>query len=263
MTSGVYSIQMSKIRLTITIAPEIISELDKLIDGKIIRNRSHAIESLVNQQLMGQVSQAVILAGGSPAAIDRVVTKVAGQPLLTHTINLLLSYGLQHIFVVTDQDPHPLAEIIGKDPKVTLITQTPDRGTAGALASVSNRLNPSPVIVIHGDIFTDINLLDFIRFHRDHGQEISIAVKPKLNQKEFGKAIMSGHHIIKFLNKPDTSEVGMVNMGIYVINPAILRTLPKNKSLMLETDVFPQLADQKQLAGYLFEGLWYDIGAKS
>jgi mannose-1-phosphate guanylyltransferase / phosphomannomutase len=253
---------MSKTRLTITIAPEVISELDKLIDGKIIRNRSHAIESLVNQQLMGQISQAVILAGGSPSAIDRALTKVAGQPILTHTINLLLSYGLQHIFIITDQDPTQLEEVIGDNPRITLITQKQDKGTAGALAAAVDHFAPSPIIVMHSDIFTDINLLDLIRFHRDHGQEISIAVKPKLNQKEFGKAIMSGNRITKFLEKPSTSEVGMVNIGIYVINPSILRTLPKNKPLMLETDVFPKLAEQNQLGGYLFEGLWYDITAK-
>lgn len=253
---------MSKIRLTITIAPEIISELDKLIDGKHIRNRSHAIESMLNQQLMGQVSQAVILAGGSKAAIDRSLTKVAGQPILAHTINLLLSYGLQQIFIVTDQNPAPIKAVIQNHSKITLITQPSGKGTAGALAAAAPRLSPNPIIVIHSDIFTDINLLDLIRFHRDHGQEVSIAVKPKLNQQEFGKAIMSGQRITKFLNKPDTSEVGMVNMGVYIINPAILRALPKNKTLMLETDVFPKLATQNQLAGYLFEGLWYDIAAK-
>jgi mannose-1-phosphate guanylyltransferase/phosphomannomutase len=254
---------MSKVRLTITIAPEIVAELDNLIDGKIIRNRSHAIESLVNQQLMGQVSQAVILAGGSPAAVDRSLTPVAGQPILSHTINLLQSYGLQHIFVITDQVPQPLIDITSAHPNVTLLTQSADKGTAGALRSAAAHFSPSPIIVIHGDIFTDINLHDLIRFHRDHGQEVSIAVKPKLNQQEFGKAIMSGHRITKFLNKPNTSEVGMVNMGIYIINPAILRALPKNKSLMLETDVFPKLAEKNQLAGFLFEGLWYDIAAQN
>lgn len=254
---------MSKIRLTITIAPEIVAELDKLIDGKTIRNRSHAIESLVNQQLMGQISQAVILAGGSPAAIDRATTNVAGQPLLAHTINLLQSYGINHIFVITDQDPKTLAEIIDDARHIQIITQPPGKGTAGALVAAAKHLSPSPIIVIHSDIFTDINLLDFIRFHRDHGQEVTIAVKPKLNQREFGKAIMSGHRITRFLSRPDTSEIGMVNMGVYVINPSIILSLPKTTPLMLETDVFPQLAQQNQLAGYLFEGLWYDIAAKN
>jgi len=253
---------MSKSSLTITISPEILKELDKLIDGRVIRNRSHAIESLVNQQLMGQVSQAIILAGGSTAAIERATTKVAGQPLITHTINLLQSYGIQHIFVITDQDLSPLKDIIGETSKVTLVGEPVGRGTAGALRGIVHLLAPSPVIVIHGDIFTDINLLDLIRFHKDNSQEVTIAVKPKLNQREFGKAIMSGHRITKFLSKPDTSEVGMVNIGVYVINPAILRSLPNQTSLMLETDVFPVLAEKNQLAGYPFEGLWYDITTK-
>ncbi len=253
---------MSKTRLTITISPQIVRELDKLIDGKIIRNRSHAIESLVNKQLMGQVSQAVILAGGSPEALERTITKVAGQPLITHTINLLTNYGIEHIFIVTDQNTAPLKQIIGDNSHVTIIKQPPNKGTAGALINTLDHLSPSPIIVIHSDIFTDINLLDLIRFHRDHQQEITIAVKPKLNQKEFGKAIMSGHRITKFLSKPNTAEVGMVNIGVYIINPSILRNIRKSQSLMLETDIFPKLAEKNQVAGYLFEGLWYDISNK-
>lgn len=253
---------MSKIRLTITIEPEIVKELDKLIDGRSVRNRSHAIESLVHQQLMSHTYQAIILAGGSPAAITRATTKIAGIPVINHLINLLKSSGVQHIYILTDQNPNPLQQAVNHASDVDIITQAKNLGTAGALVDIAPRLSPSPVIVIHGDIFTDINLIDFTRFHRQYDQEITIAVKPKLNQQEFGKAIMNGHRITQFLVKPETNEVGMINMGVYVINPSLLLSFPKTKPLMLESDIFPKLAQTRQLAGFLFEGIWYDIAAK-
>jgi mannose-1-phosphate guanylyltransferase / phosphomannomutase len=254
---------MSKTRLTITISPEIVRQLDGLIDGKTIRNRSHAIEYLVNQQLTGQVSQAVILAGGSKAAIDHTTTLVAGQSILQHLINLLHSYYIHQIFIITDQPSQELHTITDDDPGVTIVNQPPHQGTAGALVAAKHLLMPSPILVLHGDIFTDINLTDLIRFHHDHGQEITLCVKPKLNQQEFGKAIMNGHKIIHFLNKPEKSEVGMVNTGVYLINPSVLNSLPQTSSLMLETDVFPKLAEQHKIAGFLFDELWYDISNKS
>lgn len=249
---------MSKTRLTITISPEIIHELDRLIDGQVIRNRSHAIESLVNRQLMGEVSQAVILAGGNPDAIHYTTTLIAGQPLITHLINLIRSYGIHHISVLTDQPVKRLTDIIN-DSNVSIIHQPMKLGTAGALRDSQILFSASPLLVLHGDIFTDINLIDLIRFHHDHGKEATICVKPKLNHREFGKVIMSGNQITGFLDKPDKSEVGMINTGVYLINPSILRHLPAKTPLMLETDVFPGLAKERKLTGFLFEGMWYDI----
>lgn len=251
---------MSKTRLTITISPEILRQLDKLIDGKTIRNRSHAIEYMLNQQMMNQVHQAVILAGGSQDAISRATSPVAGQAVINHLINLLKSYGITQIFILTDQDTPPLDLLIDEDPGVTIIQQPHNLGTAGALVAASHLFSPSPIVVMHGDIFTNINLIDLIHFHQEHADEATICVKPKLNQQEFGKAIMQGYRVMRFLSKPETSEVGMVNIGVYLINPNILRDLPKIQPLMLETDVFPKLAEQNQLGGFLFEGIWYDVG---
>ena len=41
---------MRRERLTITLQKAIIKKLDKLIDGRTIRNRSHAIESILLEQ---------------------------------------------------------------------------------------------------------------------------------------------------------------------------------------------------------------------
>jgi NDP-sugar pyrophosphorylase family protein len=250
---------MSKTRLTITISPEIIHQLDKMIDGHTIRNRSHAFEYLVNLQLMDQVHQAVILIGGSPESVTQSTTSVAGQPIITHLINLLQSQGIHQIFILTDQTTEILEETLKNHEHVKIVSQSLGKGTAGALVAAQSLFSPAPLVVMHGDIFTDIKLIDLIRFHHDHGHPATICVKPKLNKQEFGKAIMTGHHITRFLSKPDKSEVSMVNTGVYLISPAILRNLPKKTPLMLETDVFPQLASEDQLAGFLFEGIWYDI----
>lgn len=40
----------------------------------------------------------------------------------------------------------------------------------------------------------------------------------------------------------------------------LLTRLPKKGFAMLEDTVFPQLAHKKQLVGYPFGGLWFDVG---
>jgi len=65
---------MDKERITITISPAILTAVDALVDGKAIRNRSHAIEMLVSQSLGTSIGDALILAGGGGAA--KAMTKV-------------------------------------------------------------------------------------------------------------------------------------------------------------------------------------------
>lgn len=249
-----------KVRLTITLSDDVLSRVDQIIDGKEIRNRSHAIETLVSKQLYGEVSQAVVLAGGKAEAIDQALTAVAGRPLIEHLINLLKSYRIGKIMVLTDRQNKRLAGVLARFEGVELIVQSTNLGTAGALYEIKDNLGPQPVVVMHGDIFTDINLEDMVRFHLDQGAPVTIGVKPKLHQKEFGKAQMAGTKIEAFLSSPKEPGVGMVNTGVYIIDPKTLELLPKNnKPLMLETDLFPLLADKRQLNGFLFEGIWYDV----
>ena len=51
---------MDRERLTITLQKTILAKVDALIDKTKIRNRSHAIEYLITQNLTPKISQAVI-----------------------------------------------------------------------------------------------------------------------------------------------------------------------------------------------------------
>ena len=54
----------NKARLTITLSPQVLEKVDALVNGITVRNRSHAIETLVKKSLSPSVTSAVILAGG-------------------------------------------------------------------------------------------------------------------------------------------------------------------------------------------------------
>ena len=62
-------------RITISIRKEILSKIDKKIDGIKLRNRSHAIESMVVETLgIDIISDVIIMAGGEDAikSIDSI-----------------------------------------------------------------------------------------------------------------------------------------------------------------------------------------------
>jgi dTDP-glucose pyrophosphorylase len=254
-----YTIPVSKSRLTITLSTDILNQIEHQIDGKHVRNRSHAIEKFLIQQLRGNISQAVILAGGNKQASKRLLTPISGQPLILHLYHLLTSYHISRIILLSDLPPSSVQPIIDLVPKVILVHQPPNLGTAGSLRHAQTKFSAKPILVLHGDIFTDINLADVIDFHQRQKSLATICVKPKLNQKEFGKVIMHGNQVTKFLSNPKESAVGMINTGVYILNPSVIDMIPANIPSMLETDIFPQLVNQHQLSAFVYEGIWYDV----
>ena len=55
---------MKRKRLTITLRGDYLTQLDTLVDGNKIRNRSHAIEYLLGRTLGVGRTKALVLAGG-------------------------------------------------------------------------------------------------------------------------------------------------------------------------------------------------------
>ena len=99
---------MDRDRLTITLRKDILEKLDNLIDGVTLRNRSHAIESILERSLMPQVTQAVILAGGVGVnmrpftyEIPKALIPVHGKPLVEYLIEELRDAGIRTIVMAT------------------------------------------------------------------------------------------------------------------------------------------------------------------
>ena len=72
---------------------------------------------------------------------------------------------------------------------------------------------------------------------------------------------MQGNKIIDFLSTGSDQGISIVNTGIYVVDPQVLKMIKPKQKLMLETDVFPKLAKKEQLNAFLFQGIWYDVSS--
>jgi len=77
----------------------------------------------------------------------------------------------------------------------------------------------------------------------------------------FGAVRLHGSRIVEYVEKPpEGNRVShIVSGGIYVVEPEIFRELPDKKQASLERDVFPQIARKNKMAGYPFEGQWFDV----
>ena len=262
---------MERKRLTITLRNDVIAHVDATIDGATIRNRSHAIESLLIQSLPPTITQAVILAGGPGITmrpltyeLPKAMIPVKGHPILEYTIKLLRTYNIKDIIICIGHLGETIQKYFGDglrfDVSITYSQETKRLGTGGALRSVHKQIGDKPVLVIYGDNLIDINLRDMIDFHEHSGARMTTALTTVSQAGDWGVVGLRGKNVVSFTSKPHTEGFSkLINTGVFAVEPSVIAQLPKKEFSMLEKDCIPQLVQDGSIAGYTFDGLWFDI----
>lgn len=251
-----------KSRLTITLPKDLLSKIDSNIDGSSIRNRSHAIESLIRKSLKNPIETAIILAGSKTPSKTPTLKPINGKPTIVHTIEKIVESGIKNILICAGSHNQKIKKIV-KDGstynvKVKYIPENSPLGTGGAIKKAQKYIKGENFLVVHGDIITELNLNTFISFHTQENTLATIAVKPRKTEMSYGKVLIEGNQITDFFDKSDSKGIDIINTGIYLFKSNIFSFIKSGKS-KLETDTFPILAKQEQLTAYIFQGMWYDI----
>ena len=265
----------SKARLTITLDKDLLMQIDKMIDNVKIRNRSHAIESILRERLKPEVSTAVILAGGKKHMdIHPALLPIDDRELIFLTLEHLAEAGIRKIFILSGSEGTDLREHLRQHDifgaHIIHIQEEQPLGTAGAIKAIEDQLGHEPFLVIHADVLTNINLADFIAFHQQERTLVTIAVKPRDAEKKYGKVMLQGNKITEFSEKGQSEGISIINTGVYLLDPDALNLVNENTPSHFEIDIFPKLAALNELSAFLFQGIWFDIsdsesylGAKS
>jgi len=256
-----------RIRLTVTLPKELLDKIDALVDGFHVRNRSHAVERLVASSLKPSLETAVILAGGKLNKNKTPLKKINDQYLLSLMLEELKQYGIKKVIFCAGEE---LCDEVflrfgdGQTLGIELVYSKENEalGTAGALKFAHHLLPKMPFLVVHGDVLTKINLHDFMEFHIREAGLATIAVKPRLSERSFGRVLLQGNKITDFLSTGGSAGISIVNTGLYVIDDKVLGLIKPNNRVFLETDIFPKLAKKGLLNAFIFQGLWYDVSSK-
>jgi len=259
--------------VTITISQHLLEATDNLIDKEKIRNRSHAIEFILNRFFQPKVKKAVILAGGQGTKlrpytyeIPKSLLPVKGKPLLEHLINNLKKNNIVDLIICIGYLGKKIKDYFGDGKRfgvnIIYVEETLPLKTGGAILKAQKYINNNPFLVIHGDILTDLNLIDLINFHKYQKTVSTIALTTVDQPKKYGQLKLHGAKLTNFYNQAEIKKVEshLINCGIYVFEPEIFNFFPKNKSVFMLEDVIKNMINQKKVAGFVFEGKWFDVG---
>jgi len=256
---------MSKHRITISLSDTTVKKVDQLIDKKKIRNRSHAIEHLIQKSLLPSLKTAIILAGEKKPKKDdiRTLTMINDRPLIFYTLDLLHKHGVGRVIIITNEFGKKIEKAVGNGERwgldIMYIYEEKPQGTAGAVKLAESFVSNDSFFVIAGDILTNIDLGDLAAFHQQSEKIATMAVKPRPAQAAYDMVFLQGNHVVDFKHSTKDQVMGIVNAGVYVFEPSIFSYIPEKIPATFEDHVFPHILKQSQLNAFTFQGVWYDI----
>lgn len=261
-----------KERLTITLDNDTLAILDKHIDGKKIKNRSHAIEVFLHRVLgNNSPKKAILLLGGKGTRfrpityeLPKALLPVQGKTVPEHLIDLFKRYNIKDLIFSVGYKAEKIQSYFGDGTKfgvnITYVKEEEPVGSAGAIKLASKYLTET-FIVTNGDELKDIDLEEMFASHKQNKALVTAALTTVKDPSAYGVAKLEGSRILEFVEKPSKEKApsNLINSGLSIWEPEVLRLIPDGFS-MYEQDIFPKLAKEKALFGYIFSGQWFDTG---
>lgn len=219
---------------------------------------------------------AMVLAAGRGtrlAALDLGVPKplveIGGEPLLARQLRYLHRGGVRRVVV----NAHHLSQAIEQfaaeyrsagGGELIVLVEPELLGTAGGVRNALAALGAGAFVVLYGDVLIDEPLEKLLATHRERGAAATLTVyeSGELTGKGVVEAGPDGL-ITRFVEKGDLEPGarGLVNAGLYVVEPSLVASLQPGEVADFGRDVFPEaLARGERLAVHLLGAPVLDVG---
>jgi NDP-sugar pyrophosphorylase family protein len=191
------------------------------------------------------------------------IVPIAGYPFLLYQLELLKRADVRDVILSLSYQPQKIEDKIGDGTdfgvRVSYAVEASPLGTAGAYRNAASFIRETTV-VFNGDVLTDIDLNEVIRFHREHEAVATIVLTPVPNPTAYG-LVETGKdgRVRRFLEKPRPEEVtcDTINAGIYILEPKVLEYVPEGEPFMFEYGVFPKLLEAgDSFYAFVWRGYW-------
>jgi NDP-sugar pyrophosphorylase family protein len=257
-----------KKKISITVDDNILSEVDSLIDGIRIRNKSQAIEFLLRKSLSKERT-AVILAGGPEKKLKvngtlKPLVKVKNKTVIERMVKNFKKHNFSNIFIVGRKNVlSEIFKVLGDgsshDVNIDYVEEKEGKSvtkqdSARTLKLLRKKIK-TPFICTYCDIVFDYDLDAVWNFHHRNRGIVTNLLKTTDTPKKWGVVTLNGNKIIKFVEKPRKVDSYLIYTGIFISEPDIL-TLDGNS---LEHEIFPKLSKQGRLSGYICSGESFHI----
>lgn len=211
---------------------------------------------------------AMILAGGLGTRLKPLTNKtpkpmlpVAGRPILERLILHLVGFGIRKIYLSVNYLAEQIIDYFEDGKRfgceIIFLHEKEELGTGGALKALPKGLN-SPIILLNGDLVTQIKFDSLLRTHDLESNHCTIVTKEHSYKVPFGCLEIDGKSVKSMHEKP--LQKWLINAGIYCFSPEVLNHLPSETSFPITALIEKLLVENKKVGAYSLEEDWIDVG---
>ena len=217
--------------------------------------------------------QAVILAGGMGTRlkpltehIPKVMAPVNGKPFLRHLLELLRGYGIDNVILCVGYLPEQVRDYFGDGSSLGLSIKYSQEeggllGTGGALKKAQNLLDER-FFVINGDTYLPVDYRRVEDVFRQGDKQALMVVYD--NGDDTGVknnvALDDEAMVTRYDKKSGSPDLKYVEAGVLALHREALSILEEGRAVSLEEGLYPTLIREGQLAAYVTERKFHDIG---
>jgi NDP-sugar pyrophosphorylase family protein len=216
--------------------------------------------------------QAVILAGGLGTRFRPLTLKtpkpmipVIGKPYLEYQLQYLKSYDITEILLCVGYLGEKIQSYFGdghsRGMSIRYSFEDKPLGTGGGLKNAEKLLDDS-FYLIYGDSFLPINYSSLERHFLEVNKAVLMVLYDNSDDTSVPNNVSLDNRgmVIKYEKEVRNSLMQYVDAGVLVLNKIIIDSIPPEKNISLEQEIYPNYIDRQECAGFVTHNRFYDIG---
>jgi mannose-1-phosphate guanylyltransferase len=216
--------------------------------------------------------QALVLAGGEGTRLrpltlttPKPVMPLAGRPFLSFMLAWVRAHGVEEVILSCGFMSDAVRRVLGDiydGMRLRYVVEEEPLGTAGPVRlAYDEGLLEERVLVLNGDVLTDIDLTAELAQHERTEALATLALHPVDDTSSYGVVPTAADGAVEaFIEKGGgDAPTNRINAGAYVIERSVAESIPAGRAVSFEREVFPSMVGDG-LYGYEAAGYWIDIG---
>jgi NDP-sugar pyrophosphorylase family protein len=224
-------------------------------------------------------NKAIILAAGFGTRmqeytkdIPKPMLPLNGKPIIEYTIRQMVAHGIKDIAMNLHYHAEKISQYFGDGENfganISYIYEDAPSGTAGGVKKLEVfAADADNLIVIYGDIITDLDYTNFLNAHAQHQGIATICVHRRSKSNSIIE-FDANMKIVDFIERPEATTLAKytnefwVNSAIYCFKPKILNFIQANTIQDFPKDIFPLLIPINELFAYKLDAKRYAIDSE-
>ncbi|HEX5227233.1 MAG TPA: sugar phosphate nucleotidyltransferase [Bryobacteraceae bacterium] len=213
--------------------------------------------------------RAMILAGGMGTrlrpltfSIPKPLLPVGEKPIVQRIIEQLRDAGITDLVLATGYQAELIRAFCGDGSKfgvrVSYVDEQKPLGTAGPAGALRGQLAAGELLlVMNGDLVTDLDFRAFAECSRASGCELTVAYAKYTYRSPYGVLSIADGAVEAVTEKPETEYA--ISAGIYCLTSAAIDLIPRDTFFTMPDLMKKLLAAGKRINAYPIEGQWMGL----